>query len=286
MKKIILLVFILFNALAFAKPAIVVSILPEKTFVQKIAKEMVDITVMVNPGSSPHSYEPKASQMIAISKADIYFSIGVEFEETWLDRFKSQNANLKFVNISSDVPKIQMSEHNHEGEHHHEEEKYHDETDPHTWTSPKNVSIMAHTIYRSLVEIDPKNKESYKSNLDDFIKEIEDTDKQIKHALRDMKPKSKFMVFHPSWGYFANDYNLVQIAVEVDGKKTKAKEMIMIIKEAKEENIKVIFTQPEFSDKSAQIIAKEAKVSVRKTSPLDANWSQNLINIAKIIAKK
>ncbi|WP_321779152.1 metal ABC transporter solute-binding protein, Zn/Mn family [Sulfurimonas sp.] len=286
MKKIILLVFILFNAIAFAKPAIVVSILPEKTFVQKIAKEMVDITVMVKPGSSPHSYEPKASQMIVISKADIYFSIGVKFEETWIDRFKSQNANLKIVNISSDVPKIQMSEHHHDGEHHNEEEKHHDATDPHTWTSPKNVSIMAHTIYKALVELDPKNKQSYKSNLDDFIKEIEDTDKQIKHALRDIKPKSKFMVFHPSWGYFANDYNLVQIAVEVDGKKPKAKEMIMIIKEAKEENIKVIFTQPEFSDKSAQIIAKEAKVSVEKISPLDANWSLNLINMAKIIAKK
>ena len=168
----------------------------------------------------------------------------------------------------------------------HEEENHHDETDPHTWTSPKNVSIMAHTIYKSLVDLDPKNKQLYKSNLDDFIKEIEETDKQIKHALRDIKPKSKFMVFHPSWGYFANDYNLVQIAVEVNGKKPKAKEMIMIIEEAKEERVKVIFTQPEFSDKSAQIIAKEANVSVKKISPLDANWSQNLINMAKTIANK
>ena len=288
MKKIIVSILILSNLIAYAKPIVVVSILPEKTFVEKIAKDMVDVTVMVQPGSSPHSYEPKASQMIAISKADIYFSIGVEFEHTWLDRFKSQNTNLKIVNISSNVDKLQMSEHHH-GEHehgdHHEEEVHHNEVDPHTWTSPKNVSIMADSIYKTLIDLDPKNKHFYKVNLDNFKKEIEETDKQIKYALKDIKEDSKFMVFHPSWGYFANEYNLIQIAVEVNGKSAKPKEMIMIIEEAKEENIKIIFTQPEFSDKSAKIIAKEANVRVEKISPLDSNWSQNLINMAQNIAK-
>ncbi|MBL0709314.1 MAG: zinc ABC transporter substrate-binding protein [Sulfurimonas sp.] len=302
MKKIILLSIVLFSTLAFAKPVIVVSILPQKTFVQKIAKDMVDVTVMVKPGSSPHTYEPKASQMVAISKADMYFSIGVEFEDVWLDRFKSQNKGLKFINISANIPKIQMAEHHHHEEHHDEdkhdeddhdgdhhdddEEEEHSEIDPHIWTSPKNVAIMANTIYIALSKLDPKNKKFYKSNLDDFIKEIDYTNTQIIYALRDMKPHSKFMVFHPSWGYFAHDYDLEQVAVEVDGKEPKAKEMIMIIEEAKEEKVKVIFTQPEFSDKSAKMIAKATNVQVQKITPLDANWSQNLINMAKIIANK
>ncbi len=250
---------------------------------------------MVKPGNSPHSYEPKPSQMISISNADIYFSIDVEFENVWLDRFKSQNKNLKVVNISEGITTIAMrGHHHHEEEHHdddeanHEEEEHeeHEGLDPHTWTSPKNVKIMAENIYKTLVEIDPKNKEFYKSNLETFIKEIENTDAKIRDVLKDIKAKDKFMVFHPSWGYFANEYNLVQFAVEVEGKKPKPKEMIMIIDEAIEENVKVIFTQPEFSDKSAKIIAKEAKVSVRKISPLNPNWSDNLINMAKAIANK
>jgi zinc transport system substrate-binding protein len=105
-------------------------------------------------------------------------------------------------------------------------------------------------------------------------------------VLKDIRAKEKFMVFHPSWGYFANEYNLTQIAVEVEGKKPKPKEMIMIINEAIKENVKVIFTQPEFSDKSAKIIAKEANVSVKKISPLNPDWSENLINMAKAIADK
>lgn len=282
MKKILLLTTIFLSTLLYAKPTVVVSILPEKTFVEKIAKEKISVKVMVEPGSSPHSYEPKASQMIAISKAELYFSIGVEFEKAWLERFKSQNPSLKFINLSANIRKIEMSEH-----HHHEEEEHHHEEstlDPHTWTSPTNVALMAETIYSALVELDPANKEYYKSNFNEFMKEIRDTDSQIKSILKEVAPKSKFMVFHPSWGYFAKDYNLLQIAVEVEGKKPKPKEIINIIEEAKEEKARVIFTQPEFSDKSAKIIAKEAGISVEKISPLNPNWSKNLINMANKIA--
>lgn len=254
----------------------VVSILPEKTFVEKIAKDLVDVTVMVQPGTSPHSYEPKASQMIAISKAQLYFSIGVEFEDAWLNRFASQNAHLKFIKLDSNIPKLQMG-----AEHHH-----HNGLDPHIWTSPKNVSIMAHTIYKALVALDPAHQKFYKANLNDFIEEIRQTDKKIKEKLKALPPKSKFMVFHPSWGYFAKEYNLIQIAVEVQGKKPKPKEMIAIIKEVKKEHVRVIFTQPEFSTKSAQIIAHEAHISVEKISPLNPNWSHNLLTMAKEIAKK
>lgn len=288
MRKIFSILLVVLGTIVYAKPTVVVSILPQETFVKKIAGDKVDITVMVMPGSSPHSYEPKSSQMISISKANVYFSIGVEFENIWLDRFKSQNKELKFVNISDKIAKIEMQEHFHEEEHHEDEENHHhhESLDPHTWTSPKNVKIMANTIYETLVQLDPLNEKFYKSNLNNFIKEIKDTDAKIKFILKDIKPKSKFMVFHPSWGYFANDYNLVQIAVEVEGKKPKPKEMIMIISEAKEEKVKVIFTQPEFSDKSAQIIAKEVNVGIKKVSPLDPNWSENLINMANAIANK
>lgn len=285
MKKIVLTVFLFLSCEIFAKPTVIVSILPEKTFVQKIAKDLVDITVMVEAGSSPHAYEPKSSQMVSLSKADVYFTIGVEFEHAWLDRFKSQNPTLLFVNLSDAIPKIKISEHHHRKDEHAKHDKD-GGLDPHTWTSPANVAIMADAIYKILAELDPKNTQLYKANLEDFLKEIHDTDTRIKEAIQNLAPKSKFMVFHPSWGYFAKEYDLVQIAVEADGKNPKPKEMIMIIKEAKEERVKVIFTQPEFSDKSAKIIAKEANVRVQKISPLDAEWSSNLINMAKAIANK
>jgi len=286
MKQLLALCLLLSTSLAFAKPNVIVSITPQKTFVQKIAKEMVNVTVMVAPGSSPHSYEPKPSQMIALSKADIYFTIGVEFEKVWLKKFESQNKNLPFVDISANVHKLAMSKHQHHKKHESHETDNHIGFDPHTWLAPQNVAIMAQTIYENLIKISPQNAKEYKKNLETFLQEIKSTDKKIKTLLKDVPSHSKFMVFHPSWGYFANAYDLEQVAFEVEGKSPQPKEIIMIIEEAKEEKIKIIFTQPEFSDKSARIIAKEANITVEKISPLNPNWSQNLINMAQKIAKK
>lgn len=289
MKQLLALLLLLLTSLALAKPNVIVSIAPQKTFVQKIAKDMVDVTVMVPAGSSPHSYEPKPSQMISLSNADIYFSIGVEFEKAWLPKFRSQNPTLSFVNISSNIAKIPMQsaqhhEASHEEEHHHESDE-HSSLDPHTWVAPKNVAIMAQSIYENLSKISPENREAYRANLNSFLKEIEATDTKIKELLHKLPKDTKFMVFHPSWGYFATQYGLTQVALEVEGKSPKMKELIEIIEEAKEERVRVIFTQPEFSDKSAKIIAKEAGIKVEKISPLNPNWAQNLINMATKIAK-
>ncbi|HIP27690.1 MAG TPA: zinc ABC transporter substrate-binding protein, partial [Sulfurovum sp.] len=126
----------------------------------------------------------------------------------------------------------------------------------------------------------------FKNNLDTFLASIEHTDVQIKKILSTLKDNRTFMVFHPSWGYFAKAYDLKQLAVEVEGKSPKPRELVHLIKEAKAEKVKAIFTQPEFSDASAKIIANELEIPVIKVSPMAAKWSENLLNIANAIAGK
>ena len=96
----------------FAKVNIVVSIVPQVKFVKLIGGDRVDVALMVEAGNSPHTYEPKPSQMKDISKADIYFSIGVEFEEAWLGRFANQNADMKIVDTSFGITKTSITHHN------------------------------------------------------------------------------------------------------------------------------------------------------------------------------
>jgi zinc transport system substrate-binding protein len=92
------------------------------------------------------------------------------------------------------------------------------------------------------------------------------------------------MVFHPAWGYFLSHYGLKQLPIEIEGKSPKPRELIQIIKKAKAQHVKAIFTQPEFSDKSAQIIAKELNIKVIKASPLAKDWAKNLLKLARAIA--
>ncbi len=275
MKKLFSILIFLGNFL-YANINTIVSIIPEKSFLREIGGDKVNITVMVKPGASPHTYEPKASQMKSISKADIYFSIGVEFEKIWLKKFYNQNRKMKIVDLTKGVRKFPISK-NLKGA---------NSLDPHIWLNPENVKIIAKNIYQALIEEDKENRDYYYKNYQKFLKKISLTDKKIREILKNVKKSSKFMVFHPAWGYFARAYNLQQIAIEQEGKNPKPKQVANLIKEAKREKVKAIFTAPEFSDKIAKQIAKEVGVPVIKVSPLNPNWSKNLENLAKAIANK
>jgi len=261
----------------FAKINIVTSILPQVSFIKAIAGDKANISLMVHRGSSPHTYEPKPSQMIDISKASIYFAIGVEFEDVWLPKFKSINSNINIVDLSKGIKKIEIS--NHHSSHHD-----HDHLDPHIWTNISNIKIIVNKIYKTLISIDSKNSDYYEKRLRLYMISLNLEDREIRTLLKDIKSR-ELMVFHPSWGYFANEYNLTQVAVEIDGKSPKPKEIIAIIKLAKKENIKAIFTQPEFSDKSAKIIAKEIGIDIIKVSPLSDDILKTILNIAKALSR-
>ena len=282
MKKIIFITLFL-NTFILANINAVVSILPVQTFVKAIGGDKVSVSLMVLPGNSPHTYEPKPSQMKDVAKASLYFAIGVEFENVWLDKFKNLNKNMQVIDLSKGIQKLSITAHHNEHKNH---TKSHANAgdDPHIWTDPENVKIIALHIYESLMNADPQNKTYYRHNYEKFIEHINQTDTQIKSILSDREKGTKFMVFHPSWGYFAKAYDLEQLAVEIEGKSPKPKELITLIKEAKEEKISAIFTQPEFSDSVAKVMANELNINVVKVSPLSPEWSKNLINIANAIA--
>ncbi|NOR54870.1 MAG: zinc ABC transporter solute-binding protein [Sulfurovum sp.] len=287
MKKIILL-FLLLNTYIFSNINAIVSIVPVQTFVKAIGGEYVNTTLMVQAGDSPHSYEPKPSQMLSVAKADLYFAIGVEFENVWLPKFTSLNPKMTVTHLNENVSSIDMASSHHEGHDHgaHNGHEEHSGKDPHIWTAPKNVAIIAQNIFDALSKRDPKNLPYYKKNLETFLNKVAKTDAQIKEIFSTYKGSRTFMVFHPSWGYFAKAYGLEQVAVEVEGKSPKPRELVHLLQEAKEEKVSAIFTQPEFSDASAKIIAKELNIPVIKISPMAKNWSENLIHIAKSIAGK
>ena len=283
MKRIVFGILLLLCVPAIAKINTIVSIAPQKGMVEMIGGELVHVTLMVPSGSSPHSYEPKPSQMNDVNNAELYFSIGVEFEEAWIGRFSNQNKSMKIIDVASGIEKIEMVEHAKDEGHDHDHD--HEGADPHVWTAPSNIKIIGKNIYESLIQTDPKNSAIYAKNYEAFLIKVEELENRLKEILKDIPPETKFMVFHPSWGYFAKEYNFIQWALEVEGKEPKPKTLTKIIKEAKENRVKVIFAQPEFSDKSTRLIAEELSIEVIKISPLSEDWYGSLIDLAEGIAK-
>lgn len=293
MKKILFMFIALVSLLNASKPEISVSILPQKYFLEKIAKDKFDINVMVKPGASPHSYEPKTSQMKSLNNSKIYFYTGIEFEKAWLEKFRKSAPNTLFVDSSANIQRIAMEEHSHEEEQTHDKHKHdkkndhedeHEGLDPHVWLDPILAKVQAKNIYDSLVFIDESNKEFYTKNYEEFIKELDSLDMQIKEILAPYAQKA-FMVFHPSWGYFAKRYDLIQLPIEMQGKEPKPNELIELVKDAKEHNIKIIFVSPQFSQKSANTIASSIGGNVVAIDSLSIDWSNDLIKTANEIAK-
>jgi zinc transport system substrate-binding protein len=270
------------NLFAMERLPVFVSIAPQKYFLEQIGKDLVDTQVLVQPGASPHTYEPKPSQMQALSKAEIFFSIGVTFENAWLNKIASSNPGLRIVRTDENIHKISMQGHHHHDDnghkHHHH---HHGIPDPHIWLSPPLVKIQALSILNALQQVDPSNSTKYEANYKDFIAEIDLLHSELTQIFSE-KEGTPFMVFHPSWGYFADTYGLKQVPIEVEGKDPKPAQLMEVIKYARENNIKVIFVQPQFSSRSAEMVAKEIGGEVVSIDPLALNWSENLRQVGLI----
>ncbi|WNF14834.1 metal ABC transporter solute-binding protein, Zn/Mn family [Microcystis aeruginosa] len=273
---------------------VTVSIVPQEYFVKRIGGDRVSVNAMIQPGTDPHTYEPKPEQLKTTARSQAYFKIGVSLEDAWKDRLNSVNQQMLIVDTSQGVDKIPLTaEHDHDHDHDHNHDHDHAKAkteqagkntlDPHIWLSPKRVKAQAKTIYQTLAQLDPGQEAIYRANLEKFSQELDALDQEIRQNLAGIKNK-KFMVFHPEWGYFAQDYGLEMIAIEIDGNEPSAAQLGQLIKQAKKENIKVIFTQPEFSQKSAETIAREIGGQVIPISAFAQNWSENLRQVSQKMA--
>ena len=273
-----LLIFICFAQEASARPLrVFVSILPQKYFVEKIGGDLIDVAVMVEPGASPHTYEPKPQQMIALAKTNIYFAIGVPFEASWLEKIAATNPNMLIVHTEAGIKKIPMKAQHQQPE---LEEDHHSIKDPHVWLSPPLVMILAGNMLQAFVKVDPDHLSVYEKNHDNFIRELVVLDAEIRGAFKGKGKDVEFMVFHPAWGYFAQAYGLQQVPIELEGKQPKAAELQSLIQYAKERGIKVIFAQPQFSWQAAQAIARSLQGQIVFVDPLAADWDRNLRQVA------
>ena len=266
-----------------------VSILPLAYFTERIGGDWVSVNVMVGPGEEPHTYEPTPEQMKAISEAAVFFSIGVEYEDVWLPRLAETNPNMAIIDASNGIERIPVPTAVAEvGQQTNAAESANDdhagELDPHVWLSPENGKIIAKNILNGLIGIDPGYETAFRSNYEALIADIDALDAQIRETLAGDANRT-FMVFHPAWGYFAQQYNLQQIAVQVGGQDPSASELAQLVDLAREKGISVIFVSPAINAASAEALAKEIGGTVAMVDPLAEDWLQNLNEVATAFSK-
>lgn len=186
-------------------------------------------------------------------------------------------------------PKKESAQHDHDHDHDHDHAHdhhghEHEAGDPHIWLSPKLLKIQAHTVADALAAADPAHKDDYRANLEAVEKELDALDAEIREMLAPHKGKA-FFVFHPAWGYFAEDYGLRQIAIEVKGREPSDHELTEVQNQAKKEGAKVVFVQPQIPGRAAEAVAKVIGGKVDRIDPLSEDVAENLKQVGTAIAK-
>ncbi|MDO9511779.1 MAG: zinc ABC transporter substrate-binding protein [Bacteroidales bacterium] len=259
------------------KSNITVSLHPHKYLVDKISGNLFDVEVLVPPGADHETYDPTPAQFARISSSSLYFANGhLSFEEAWLPNIRSNNPLLKIVDLSEGIELIEGDGHMH-GDHHHAT------ADPHFWLSASGIKVMATNVYRALCTSFPENEAGFTANYKMLNQSLDSLNLAITNKLLPYEGQS-FMIFHPALTYFAADYNMHQVAIEVDGKAPSLKGLQKFIDIAKQENIKVVLIQAQYDKENAINIAKEANAKVVSFDPVAYDWIKNMSEISDVIA--
>ncbi|MGH6634764.1 MAG: metal ABC transporter solute-binding protein, Zn/Mn family [Gammaproteobacteria bacterium] len=254
---------------AHAEPlSVFVTIPPQKYFVEQVGGEHVWVQVMVGKGQSEEVYEPTPRQLASLAQAQVYFEIGVAFEDVWLDRFTALNPKMRIVDLTQGIAPLYFAR---------------GDVDPHVWTDPGRVKTIAGGIRDALAALDPAHAVDYADNLQRFETELDDLDREVRGILKNVAVK-KFLVFHPSWGYFASAYGLEQIPIERDGKEPGAKAVAALAVRARAEGVRLVFVQRWGSTRPAETIAREIGAEVREIDHLAEDYIQNIRRVAQLVA--
>ncbi|MDN7012220.1 zinc ABC transporter substrate-binding protein [Methanoculleus sp. FWC-SCC3] len=247
---------------------VAVTIPPEQEFVEQVGGDHVRVILLVPPGADPHTYEPPPGVLADVAEADMYAVVGsgIEFELTWQGKIAALNPEMLVVDCSRGVDLIAVGDAEHGG------------ADPHIWASPKNAKIMVENIREGFITVDPDNAEDYRRNADAYLGELDALDAEIAGALAESGVK-KVMVYHSSWAYLARDYGFIEVPIESEGKEPSPQRIEHLIKQAEEEEVRVIFASPEHSTRSAEVIADAIGGTVVTVNPLAKDYLANMRHV-------
>ncbi len=256
-------------------PLVVVSIPPQQWLVERLAREQIDVRVLLPPGSSPATYDPSPRQLTTLTDSALFLTIGVPFEGAVVPTISDLMPEVSIVDTGVGVHRRSMTEgHDHE---------HHSLGDPHIWLDPVRMKIIAATTAEALKGVLPSSHAAIDSRLQALHQELDSIDRRVAEILQPVKGR-EILVFHPAYGYFTDRYQLIQVAIEVEGKSPTGRHLASIIDRFGGRKAPAVFVQPQFSAASAQRVADALGCAVVKLDPLASDYTDNLEIMATLIA--
>ncbi len=261
---------------------VLVSVAPHVDLIQRIAGDTLAVELLVPAGVSMHTYEPNPKQVLKVAKADLWFGIGETFESKLLQALQTQNRCLQFVDLRNGVDLIYCDPRSSYG-HCHCCQK--NGADLHIWLSPKQMKAQAIAIAQALQSKYPEHAKLYQKNLDQLLQDLDQLDRELT-VLFAQAPSRTFMVAHAAYAYLARDYNLKQIPIEYEGRDPSPRQLTELLQQARQAGVTIIFTQPQYGDKAAKLIAESIGARLVSLDPYNPDYFASMRRIGQAISGK
>ena len=244
---------------------------------------------IVPPGVEPHSYEPSPGDVQKLNNANVFVTLGIEFEEFEEDLVDAVNPNVHVLSAGDGIALLELSEdhddHHGEEEHeeeHEEEEHHHSGEDPHIWLSPKNAQKIALNIMKGLAEVDPAHGQTYVQNGQNLISGLKALDQEFMQGLASCN-KDVILVNHNAFSYLGRDYGFETI--EISGLHPEAeptpRQLAELIEEAEEHDLGYVFYEELVDSRVARTIAQEVGAQVLPLSPVASDLSTGYVQLMR-----
>ena len=250
---------------------IAVSIPPQRYLLEQIVGDRYDVVALLQEDAHPEQVESSINNVMAIEHCDAYFMIGrIGFEAAIMNRLTSNRPELKVCDTSQGIEQLHDSSGN-------------NINDTHIWMSVRNARIIARNMLDGMIALDGKHKNHYIRNYNELLKKLDTLDKEISAKCETHK-NEYFLVWRPLLSYFARDYGLQQIAVEIEDSEVTPERIEQVTTFAKSHNAKTFFYQKDLDQRMVETVNKTVKAQMVEFSPMNYSWDEEMLKIASTIA--
>ncbi len=266
----LLLVASSWGMLSAAPLSVYVTLPPLAEALESVGGGEVSVGVLLPAGVSPETYQPDARTVASLGRAELLLTIGAPFEETLLPRLKETFPALTVVDGTREMAFRTFPDGG---------------RDPHVWLSLDNLSRFAKNACDALCTARPEHADAFRENLAKYRASLAALNDRNRELLSPLSGKA-VLVYHPAFGYFLGEYGIKQLSIEEEGKEPSPRELLQTIREARSLRVPAIFVQPQFSPRTARVLADELKCRVVPLDPLPENASRGLREMAEAIARE
>ena len=286
------------------KITVVTTLFPFYDFAKNIGGDKVEVSLLLPPGAEPHSFEPRPTDILQISSADVFIYTG-DLMEPWVDDLLQgiDSRDLIIIDASQEVDLVK-TEHGHGHAHHdHENEDAHESDhektlelnshyqeshlDPHFWLDFSNAQAVVKSIAQALKNVQPENQELFENNAERYNLALSNLDQKYHQQLANCSTRKIIYGGHYAFGYLAHRYNLDYIAAQgfSPNSEITAQNLAELTEQTNQEKLNYVFYEELESSKIAEIIAKETNTetlplsSAHNVSKKDLNENVSFISI-------